>query len=498
MSSLNGVMMQYFHWYTPADGSLWGQLAQQSGELARAGVTSVWLPPAYKGIGGGVDVGYGVYDLYDLGEFDQKGSVRTKYGTRAQYLQAVESAQKAGLQVYADAVLNHRMGADRTERCRATPYPRGNRIHPKEELREIEAYTGFTFPGRGGVYSTFQLHWQHFDAVDYDRLHPNERDMVYLLEGKRFDDQVSFEFGNFAYLMGCDLDCQNAEVREELARWGRWYLDSTGVDGFRLDAIKHIAAWFFPEWLDCLEKHAGRDLFVVGEYWVDSLSALLWYIDDVGGRMAVFDVPLHYNFHRASRAGCEFDMRRILGGSVMQARPSHAVTFVDNHDSQPLQALESVVEPWFKPLAYALILLRQEGYPCVFSADYYGAEYDDYGKDGKNYHVVLPSHRLLLDQLLAARRTNAYGLQYDYFDHPSTIGWTRLGDTEHPGGLAVLMSNGADGYKWMEVGQSGAVYYDVTGNLTETVITNGDGWGEFRCKGGSVSVWVQQGAYDDV
>ena len=208
MSSLNGVMMQYFNWYTPADGSLWGQLAQQSGELARAGVTSVWLPPAYKGIGGGVDVGYGVYDLYDLGEFDQKGSVRTKYGTRAQYLQAVESAQKAGLQVYADAVLNHRMGADRTERCRATPYPRGNRIHPKEELREIEAYTGFTFPGRGGVHSTFQWHWQHFDAVDYDRLHPNERDMVYLLEGKRFDDQVSFEFGNFAYLMGCDLDCK--------------------------------------------------------------------------------------------------------------------------------------------------------------------------------------------------------------------------------------------------------------------------------------------------
>ena len=51
-----------------------------------------------------------------------------------------------------------------------------------------------------------------------------------------------------------------------------------------------------------------------------------------------------------------------------------AVTFVDNHDSEPGQALESFIEDWFKPLAYALILLRKEGLPCVFYGDYYGIE----------------------------------------------------------------------------------------------------------------------------
>jgi len=491
MSDLNGVMMQYFHWYIPADGSLWTQLAEKSDELAQSGISALWLPPAYKGIGGAADVGYGVYDMYDLGEFDQKGAVRTKYGTKEQYLQAVQQLRKAGIQVYADTVLNHRMGADQAESCRATPYRRGDRLHPKGDMREILAYTGFNFPGRAGVHSSFQWHWQHFDAVDYDHSNPGERDTVYLLEGKSFDDEVSQEFGNFAYLMGCDLDCQHPEVREELARWGRWYLDNTGVDGFRLDAIKHIAAWFFPEWLDALEKHAGKDLFVVGEYWVNSLSTLLWYIDDVGGRMAVFDVPLHYNFHRAGLAGGEYDLRRILDGSVMQARPTHAVTFVENHDSQPLQALESVVEPWFKPLAYALILLRSEGYPCLFYADYYGAEYDDHGKDGNRHHIVMPSHRFLLDCFLNARKRYAYGPQYDYFDHPAVIGWTRLGDDEHPGGMAVLMSNGGDGFKWMEVGQPDTVYRDYTGHLSETVTTNQYGWGEFRCKAGSVSVWVR-------
>ena len=74
MNDINGVLMQYFHWYSPADGTLWDTVAMKSRELAEAGITALWLPPAYKGIGGEAEVGYGVYDLYDLGEFDQKGS----------------------------------------------------------------------------------------------------------------------------------------------------------------------------------------------------------------------------------------------------------------------------------------------------------------------------------------------------------------------------------------------------------------------------------------
>jgi len=490
MSEINGVMMQYFHWYNPADGTMWDKIAANAEELAKAGVTALWLPPASKCLGGASDVGYGVYDLYDLGEFDQKGSVRTKYGTKEQYLRAIAALKAAGVQSYADAVLNHRIGADAAESCLATPYSRGDRIHARADKREISPYTNFTFPGRAGKYSDFIWHWNHFDAVDYDERNPAEKNTVYLLDDKTFDNDVSLEFGNFAYLMGCDLDCQHHEVREELTRWGKWFLDTTGVDGFRLDAIKHIAAWFFPEWLDEMEKHAGRDLFVVGEYWSPEMNQLLWYIDDVGGRMSVFDVPLHYNFHRAGRAGKEFNMSQILDGTLMQCRPSHAVTFVENHDSQPLQALESVVDPWFKPLAYAIILLRREGYPCLFHADYYGAEYDDRGRDGNSYHICMPSHRFLLDIFMDARHRFAYGDQYDYLDHTSTIGWTRLGDDEHTGAMAVLMSNAEAGRKWMEVGRKNTIFVDLTTHDLEPVLTNEYGWGEFRCPGGSVSVWV--------
>lgn len=492
MPDLNGVMLQAFHWYSPADGSFWRWLRDRSADLAQAGFTSLWLPPAYKGSGGANDVGYGVYDMYDLGEFDQKGSVRTKYGTRPEYLEAIRSAQKVGLHIYADIVLNHRMGGDQPEVMKATPYAQDDRRQPKGPPQEIKSYTHFTFPGRKGKYSTFEFNWQHFDAVDFNDYNRDERNTIYLLDGKAFDDYVSLEKGNFSYLMGCDVDFESEEVRQEITRWAKWYVQTTGVDGLRLDAVKHMSAWFFPGWLDELSQFVGRELFVVGEYWVPDIAGLQWYLDAVGGKMAVFDVPLHFNFNQASRAGGHYDMRRILDGTLMRQRPSHAVTFVDNHDSQPLQALESVVEPWFKPLAYAIILLRQEGYPCVFGADYFGAEYEDRGRDGNNHKIVMTSHQFLIDRFLQARRLFGHGPQIEYFDHWNRIGWTRLGDDKHPGAMAVLLSDGPEGSKWMNVARPNTRFIDFTGHIKEPVQTNADGWGEFRCNGGSVSVWVQE------
>ncbi len=490
MAVSNGVMMQYFHWYLREEDNLWQQVAQEAENLAEAGITALWLPPAYKGMGGAYDVGYAVYDMYDLGEFGQKGTVRTKYGDRQEYIEAIEALHRNRVQVYADAVLNHRMGGDHKETLRATPYRQNDRLNPAGGSQEIEAYTHFSFSGRQGKYSDFEWHWWHFDATDYDD-RSKDSSQIYLFEGKQFDDYVALEKGNLSYLMGCDVDFQNPEVQQEIKNWGKWTLTTTNVDGFRLDAIKHISAWYFPLWIDALEKFAQKDLVIIGEYWQNNLSALHWYLDSVGGRMSVFDIPLHYNFHAASRAGGNYDMRRILNGTLMQQRPFNAVTFVENHDSQPLRALESPVESWFKPLAYALILLRQEGYPCIFYADYYGASYEDYGKDGNQYPIYLTSHRWLIDKFLQVRRDYLYGPQYNYFDHWNCIGWTCLGNAAHPKAMVVIMSDGPAGWKWMEVGKPHAEFRDMTEHITESVYANEYGWAELRCQGGSVSVWVQ-------
>ena len=115
MKKKNKTMMQYFEWYLPSDFGLWKKILEESKNISDIGITSVWLPPAYKASDGINGVGYAVYDLYDLGEFDQKGAIRTKYGTKEEYLNAIKSLQENGVKVFADIVLNHRLGADGTE-----------------------------------------------------------------------------------------------------------------------------------------------------------------------------------------------------------------------------------------------------------------------------------------------------------------------------------------------------------------------------------------------
>ncbi|HET7899340.1 MAG TPA: alpha-amylase family glycosyl hydrolase, partial [Flavisolibacter sp.] len=166
----NGTMMQYFHWYYPKDGSLWNKIKEDAPWLASIGINAVWLPPAYKGTQGEYSIGYDVYDLYDLGEFDSKESVRTKYGTRQEYLDAIEALHRENIGVYVDIVLNHLGGGDETERLQVVKMNPENRTEIISDPYEIEAYTKFTYPARNGKYSSFQ--WDHtcFSGVDYDHL----------------------------------------------------------------------------------------------------------------------------------------------------------------------------------------------------------------------------------------------------------------------------------------------------------------------------------------
>ncbi|MDU5273745.1 MAG: alpha-amylase family glycosyl hydrolase, partial [Finegoldia magna] len=85
----NEIMMQAFEWYLPNDGNYYKNLTKEAKNLKEKGIDALWLAPMFKATGTN-DVGYGVYDLYDLGEFDQKGSVRTKYGTVEELKKLIE------------------------------------------------------------------------------------------------------------------------------------------------------------------------------------------------------------------------------------------------------------------------------------------------------------------------------------------------------------------------------------------------------------------------
>ncbi len=483
----NGTMMQYFEWYLPADGNLWNQLSEHAKELKAAGIDAVWLPPAYKGAAGINSVGYDVYDMYDLGEFNQKGSISTKYGTRAQYLKACRTLEKNGVDVYADVVLNHMMGADATENVWAYETEYGNRNHIISDKKEISAWTRFLFEARKGKYNKYQWSAANFSGTDWDD--KEKKNAIFLFENKKWNNETDSENVNYDYLMGVDMDTDNPETVEQMLNWGKWYLDTVKISGFRLDAIKHISFDFYREWLRKMREYAGRDFFVTGEYWSKDIGKLCHYLDKNEGALSLFDVPLHFAFRDISTANGNYDLGSLLNNTLVAARPCNAVTFVDNHDTQPGQALQSDVLPWFKPTAYSVILLQKEGYPCVFYGDYYGIAHDGTGP--------VPE----LKRLLKLRKKYAYGEEIRYYDDSSVVGFTRLGDDEHPNsGLAVIFTDVTAGKKWMNVGQryAGCEFTDALEKAQGTVTINSDGYGEFYVNDGSVSVWVNKAAFEDV
>lgn len=481
----NGTMLQGFSWYLPADGSHWRRIAEQAPDFAYQGITAVWLPPAYKAEKGGEDVGYGVYDTYDLGEFDQKGSVRTKYGTRAEYEAAVRALQENGIQALADIVLNQRLGADGCEDVPAREVQANNREAVLGDVQTISAWTRFDFPGRAGTYSDFTWDWTCFHGVDWDD--KAKRKAIFLFDGKHWDSAVDrTENANYDYLMGADVDVNDPRVFDELVRWGCWYVDACGLDGFRLDALKHIDRGFYLRWLDAVRKHAGKELFTVGEYWGRTAGELQAYLGEERA-LSLFDVPLHYNLYAASCSNGNVDLSKIFSGTLVERDPVHAVTFAENHDTQPGQALQSFVQTWFKPAAYALILLREAGYPCVFYGDLYGMPNDG------NIPAVAE-----LPLLMEIRRRFAYGAQHDFLDAPDVIGWTREGNAEHEGsGVAVVLTDRDGGEKRMFVGtaHAGETWSCVIGEQDDVTV-DAEGWATFRTLGGRLSVYLPEKTAD--
>lgn len=477
---INGVMIQYFEWNLADDGKHWERLKNDAAHLKEIGVSAVWIPPAYKGTFSG-DVGYGAYDLWDLGEFNQKGTVRTKYGTKEELIDAINELHKYGINVYLDAVLNHKGGADETERFLAIEVDPENRNEEISEPKEIEGWTKFTFPGRNKKYSEFE--WNHalFSGVDYDNL--TGKTAIYKIAGenKGWAENVDSELGNYDYLMNADVDYSHPEVRNEIINWGKWVVNELNLDGFRMDAVKHISEDFIKEFLIEVRKVYGEKFYSVGEYWKGDLDTLKTYLENIGYETDLFDVGLHFNFHEASVEKENYDLTTILDNSIMLMDPIKAVTFVDNHDSQKGSALESEIESWFIPHAYAIILLSEKGYPCLFYGDYYGVG------DNKS------PHGWVIDKLLYVRRNNAYGEQINYFDDPNIIAFYRKGrENEINTGCVAVLSNNEAGEKVVEVGKEriGQVWEEVTGSGFEDMVIDEEGNAAFRVEGQKIAVWV--------
>ncbi|KAJ5334504.1 hypothetical protein N7452_006907 [Penicillium brevicompactum] len=500
----NSLIFQTFEWHVPADRSHWRRLRDALPGYKALGVDQIWIPPGCKGMDAHGN-GYDIYDLYDLGEFDQKGAVPTKWGTKQELEDLILE-----IRVIWDAVLNHKAGADYPEPFKAVKVDPKRRDLEIAKPVEVSGWTGFEYSGRGDKYSSMKYHWQHFSGIDWDDKSKENAIYKIVAPNKDWAQDVSTENGNYDYLMFADLDLTHPEVRADLLQWGTWVTKSLSLNGMRLDAAKHFSTEFQMAFVQHVRKTANPDFFAIGEYWTGHLPSLLGYLEKVEYNLTAYDVPLVENFSKISHAKGS-DLRRVLKDTLVDCRPDHAVTIVSNHDTpqQAGQMLEvsrtprstsnskncrlikpqTPVAPSFKLLAYALILLRKGGHPCVFYGDLYGIR-------ANVENPMTPSCDGLLPILMQARKLYANGEEQDYFDQPNCIGFVRYGNARHLSGLACVISNSGSAVQRMYVGERHAYeeWIDLLHPDMKPVVIDRKGYGRFAVNAMSASVWVESAA----
>jgi len=241
----------------------WDELIAKMPEIAEAGYTSLWLPPPAKA-GSVFSVGYDLFDPFDLGDKNQRGTVRTRYGTKAELLQVVETAHRFGLRVYFDNIMNHR-GFDVPGYNSGTP----TNLYPGLTVQDfhLRRQGDGTYRNWDNV-SDWNNVWQvqHrplFGLIDLANETGSVNENFGTTEGNT-TPKISFlrQPGSNSYYMDVGLpaiagpwrpfngnsgDPVNEDVNAYLIRSAMWMLSETKCDGFRFDAVKHTPATFFGD-----------------------------------------------------------------------------------------------------------------------------------------------------------------------------------------------------------------------------------------------------------
>jgi alpha-amylase len=294
--------------------------------------------------------------------------------------------------------------------------------------------------------------------------------------------------------MHANLDYTQPSVREDILAWSNWLFSTLpGLTGLRLDAIKHYSSSFQSQLITHLLTTLPTPPFIFGEYWSPSSSVLSRVIANFKGRISLLDVQLVYNLSQTSSLPPSHplaDLRNIFSNTLTTLHPQRSITFVSNHDTQPHQSLAAPIDPWFVAPAYALILLRAEGHPCVSWGDAYGTN----GPSPRR-----PAAGGRIPRLIFARRHYAYGKQKSYFDDATCIGWTRAGHSSHSNGAgcAVVVNSSWDArVKRMYVGlhHAGEKWTDIMGWAWGDVEIDESGEGVFPVGPRGVGVWTDSKA----
>ncbi len=370
-TTVKRVVLQGFWWdyYNNNYPFKWADyLAELAPRLKSLGIDAVWIPPTPKNKNATNDVGYSPFDQYDLGDKYQKGSTRTRVGSKDEFLRMVAVLHANGIEVIQDVVLNHTDGAG-TSTGDAGQDPETTYSMQSNNGYKTFRYSSFATPlpemgDNGAAYAARQGRW----PKNYPNFHPQlghnstSGDMAEPSFGPDYcygNDGGNDGYGppSPAYLAlfpNAYNPTQLQGYNQTQARsWAVWMKKQTGVDGFRWDAVKHFSYNAQQDISYNLKYNAswangGAAMFNVGE-WVGSKSDIDGYVNSVktqnGGTdflMGTFDFELRGAIYNMVSGGGSYDLSLVPGAQQSQRvayYPSsntyvhRTAPFVNSHDT---------------------------------------------------------------------------------------------------------------------------------------------------------------------
>ncbi|MFD2999390.1 alpha-amylase family glycosyl hydrolase [Pontibacter toksunensis] len=310
--------------------------------LRDLGVEGIWLmpmnpSPSYHK--------YNVTDYYDI---------HPDYGTLEDYKEFIQEAHERGIHVVMDLVVNH-SGSD----------------HPWFQ----EASRNANSP-----YREYYV-WAHKDDPQTQKegkILAGDSDNVNRWHKVAGSD--SLYYGYFYDGMP-DLNFDSPKLREEIYKIGRFWLSEVGVDGFRLDAARHIFPDDRPEdnhqfWIDFRNEmlKVKEDAYLVGEVWADAATVAPY----MKGLPALFNFDMGYAITNAVNkedAGELVSNHRKIRDFYSSVNPDFVdATFLTNHDQNRI--MSEVNGNMNKAKMAAALLFTLPGSPYM----YYGEEIGMKGK----------------------------------------------------------------------------------------------------------------------
>ena len=507
------VILQWFE-------SQWYTMERKTPDAFMAGYGAVWTPPIAKADSGVFSVGFDVYNRFDLGTPDSP----TLYGTEAKFDAFLDEAHRAGILIFADTVFNHNGFRD----SRTPGFEAGG------------DYPGFMLSSGGDADGDFHNSSADGPSCDTDPLlcrlaglidiaqeknhvvvrQPAEAGAANIpnepvdVNNRRFypdgdpapGDQLTYSGYNLTNPLGGDPYAENATGI--LVRYAQWLVEAKGVDGLRLDAVKHTPDWFFKSFYDGWVYNNATDFwgdrytpFSFGENVTSDWAALATYVCknatgncDSGAAPAGNRDALDFSLY--------FTMKSVIGtdnfpqildasfdgfdGSATDG--TLGVQFVQSHDGGGLGD-----PPNWANMALQYVLSRP-GFPTVYlNAEEFGSG-RDFPSDGRGYALggrygnTITKMLELHNDYIAGRTNNPFIERHRSVDqvayereNSALVLLSDRGDGGHDAyWVEVLSSEFRDRWLQEQTGNAADPLVDPYNDIPEWIYVPANGWVEVK------------------